>query len=113
MEADYDVVILGAGAAGLAAGLYTTRAMMKTLLLEQLGPGGQLLITDEIENYAGFPDGINGQGVATKMETQTAGPGPETELPGGGGAGKTSVVKDGNAETGIQEAKADPFTSQS
>ena len=45
MEADYDVIILGAGAAGLAAGLYTTRAMMKTLILESIGPGGQLLIT--------------------------------------------------------------------
>ena len=48
MEAEYDVIILGAGAAGLAAGLYTTRAMMKTLILESIGPGGQLLITDEI-----------------------------------------------------------------
>ena len=38
-------------------GLYTTRAMMKTLILESLGPGGQLLITDEIENYPGFPRG--------------------------------------------------------
>ena len=52
---DYDVIILGAGAAGLAAGLYTTRAMLKTLIVEQLGPGGQLLITDEIDNYPGFP----------------------------------------------------------
>ena len=60
MEADYDVVILGAGAAGLAAGLYSTRAMLKTVILEQLGPGGQLLVTDEIENYPGFPEGIQG-----------------------------------------------------
>ncbi|HCP23945.1 MAG TPA: thioredoxin-disulfide reductase [Dehalococcoidia bacterium] len=71
MEADYDVVILGAGAGGLAAGLYTTRAMLKTILLEQLGPGGQLLITDEIENYPGFPDGIKGQELAIRMEAQT------------------------------------------
>ncbi|MDA1128437.1 MAG: thioredoxin-disulfide reductase [Chloroflexi bacterium] len=79
MEADYDVAILGAGAAGLAAGLYTTRAMMKTVLLEQLGPGGQLLVTDEIENYPGFPDGIKGQELATRMEQQTARFGAETE----------------------------------
>ena len=71
MQADYDVVILGAGAGGLAAGLYTTRAMLKTILLEQLGPGGQLLITDEIENYPGFPDGIKGQELAIRMEAQT------------------------------------------
>ncbi|HAA95457.1 MAG TPA: thioredoxin-disulfide reductase [Dehalococcoidia bacterium] len=71
METDYDVVILGAGAGGLAAGLYTTRAMLKTILLEQLGPGGQLLITDEIENYPGFPDGIKGQELAIRMEAQT------------------------------------------
>ncbi|MQF95380.1 MAG: thioredoxin-disulfide reductase [SAR202 cluster bacterium] len=71
MQADYDVVILGAGAGGLAAGLYTTRAMLKTIILEQLGPGGQLLITDEIENYPGFPDGIKGQELAIRMEAQT------------------------------------------
>ena len=67
MEADYDVVILGAGAAGLAAGLYSTRAMLKTVILEQLGPGGQLLVSDEIENYPGFPDGIKGQEFSIKM----------------------------------------------
>ena len=71
MEADYDAIILGAGAAGLAAGLYTTRAMMKTLIIEQLGPGGQLLITDEIENYPGFPEGVKGQELAVSMEQQT------------------------------------------
>lgn len=79
MEADYDTVILGAGAAGLAAGLYTTRAMLKTVILEQLGPGGQLLVTDEIENYPGFPEGIKGQELAVRMEQQTARFGAETE----------------------------------
>ncbi len=71
METDYDAIILGAGAAGLAAGLYTTRAMLKTLILESLGPGGQLLITDEIENYPGFPEGVKGQELAQMMEQQT------------------------------------------
>lgn len=79
MQADYDVAILGAGAAGLSAGLYTTRAMLKTVILEELGPGGQLLITDEIENYPGFPDGIKGQELAIRMEQQTARFGAETE----------------------------------
>ena len=71
MEAEYDVVILGAGAAGLAAGLYSTRAMMKTVLIESLGVGGQLLITDELENYPGFPNGVKGQELAQMMEEQT------------------------------------------
>ncbi len=79
MEVDYDAIILGAGAAGLAAGLYTTRAMMKTLIIEQLGPGGQLLITDEIENYPGFPEGVKGQELATMMEQQTTRFGAEIE----------------------------------
>ena len=71
MDADYDVVILGAGAAGLSAGLYTARAMMKTLIVECLGSGGQLMITDEIENYPGFPHGVKGPQLAMDMEEQT------------------------------------------
>lgn len=79
MGTDYDAIVLGAGAAGLAAGLYTTRAMMKTLVIEQLGPGGQLLITDEIENYPGFPEGVKGQELAVMMEQQTTRFGAEIE----------------------------------
>ena len=79
MQTDYDAIILGAGAAGLAAGLYTTRAMMRTLIIEQLGPGGQLLITDEIENYPGFPQGVKGQELAVMMEQQTTRFGGEIE----------------------------------
>jgi len=71
MEPEYDVVILGAGAAGLAASLYTSRAMMKTVMLESLGVGGQLLITDEVENYPGFPEGVKGQELSQMMEEQT------------------------------------------
>jgi thioredoxin reductase (NADPH) len=71
MEAEYDVIILGGGAAGLSAGLYTTRAMLKTLILESLGSGGQLLITDMIDNYPGFPTGVKGPELAKMMEEQT------------------------------------------
>jgi thioredoxin reductase (NADPH) len=53
-----DVVIIGAGPAGLAAGIYTGRARLSTLILEKLIPGGQTLMTNWIENYPGFPDGI-------------------------------------------------------
>jgi thioredoxin reductase (NADPH) len=54
----YDVVIIGAGPAGLAAGLYTGRGRLNTIILEKAIPGGQILLTDWVENYPGFPEGI-------------------------------------------------------
>lgn len=58
MSQTYDVIILGAGPAGLSSAIYTGRAMLDTLILEKGAPGGQILMTDFIENYPGFPDGI-------------------------------------------------------
>jgi len=66
-EADYDLVIIGAGPAGLTAGIYAARARMNVLLLEKAVPGGQILVTDWIENYPGFPEGISGFDLAEKM----------------------------------------------
>lgn len=54
----YDVLILGAGPAGLAAGIYSGRARLNTLILEKAIPGGQILMTDLVENYPGFPEGV-------------------------------------------------------
>ncbi|MCK5542574.1 MAG: thioredoxin-disulfide reductase [Desulfobacterales bacterium] len=68
MAADYDLVIIGAGPGGLTAGLYAGRAMMKVLVLEKLVPGGQIIVTDWIENYPGFPDGISGFDLGEKMK---------------------------------------------
>ena len=104
---DYDVIILGAGAAGLSAGLYTTRAMLKTLIVEQLGPGGQLLITDEIENYPGFPQGVKGQELAMSMEQQTTRFGAEIEY--------TEVQSIENADSPIKTIHTDdrPYTAKS
>jgi len=58
MSNTYDVIILGAGPAGLSAAIYTGRALLDTLILERAAPGGQILLTDFIENYPGFPEGI-------------------------------------------------------
>ncbi len=57
MSEAYDVVIIGAGPAGLAAAVYTGRARLNTLVLEKGIPGGQILLTDFVENYPGFPEG--------------------------------------------------------
>ena len=66
----YDVIIIGGGPAGLTAGLYAARARLDVALLEGLGPGGQILNTDWVENYPGFPEGISGFDLAEKMKTQ-------------------------------------------
>jgi thioredoxin reductase (NADPH) len=50
-DATYDVIIVGAGPAGLGAALYTSRDRLKTLVLEKFQPGGQIITTDRIENY--------------------------------------------------------------
>jgi thioredoxin reductase (NADPH) len=63
----WDVIIVGAGPAGLAAGIYAGRSQLKTVILDQMMPGGQLLITEQIENYPGFHDGITGFELSEKL----------------------------------------------
>jgi len=66
----HDVIIIGGGPAGLTAGIYTSRARISTLLIEKLGIGGQASITDRIENYPGFIEGISGPELIRNMEEQ-------------------------------------------
>ena len=67
----YDVIILGAGPAGLSAALYAGRACLKTLLIEKAMPGGQITLTDEIENYPGqLLEGESGFSLTERMSQQ-------------------------------------------
>jgi len=72
LQDEYDIIIIGGGPAGLTAGLYAARARMKTLLIEKMVWGGQAAITENIENYPGFPEGISGAELTSLMKEQAA-----------------------------------------
>ena len=80
-DRQYDVIIIGAGPAGLTAALYAGRALVKTVLLERGAPGGQLLNTDAIEDYPGF-DHITGVELAQRMADQVVKFGVDLETTG-------------------------------
>ena len=66
----YDLIIIGAGPAGLAAGLYGARARLSTLIIEKTQVGGQISTTDELANYPGAPQGTTGPSIVTRMARQ-------------------------------------------
>ena len=80
MRADKDLIIIGAGAAGLTAAQYAARANLNTLLLEELAPGGQCLIIDNLENYPGFPEPLPGIELSQKFEEQARQFGAELQI---------------------------------
>ncbi|MDO8726245.1 MAG: thioredoxin-disulfide reductase [Candidatus Methanoperedens sp.] len=74
----YDVVIIGGGPAGLTAGIYAKRAMLNAVLLEKMGVGGQIIVTDLVENFPGFQE-ISGADLAGKFEQHALKFGLETK----------------------------------
>lgn len=70
MESTYELVIIGAGAAGLAAAQYGARANLKTLVVEEMAPGGQALLIDMLENYPGILDPVSGYDLTETMRAQ-------------------------------------------
>jgi thioredoxin reductase (NADPH) len=67
---DYDLIIIGGGPAGLTAGIYAGRARLCAVLIEKLIHGGQMMTTDLIENYPGFPKGVTGFDLSDRMRQQ-------------------------------------------
>ncbi|GDX62971.1 thioredoxin reductase [Candidatus Saccharibacteria bacterium] len=96
----YDVIIIGAGPAGYTAAIYTARANLKTLMITGTTPGGQLLLTSEVENFPGFKDGIMGPELMDEMKAQAKRFGVDmiqefvTKVDLGGQPKKVSINKD-------------------
>jgi len=66
----HDIAIIGGGPAGLTAGIYSARAMYETIMVTEGFPGGQIMQTDIVENYPGFPEAISGLDLGSKMYEQ-------------------------------------------
>src|ERR1700754_2290413 len=75
--ANYDVIIVGSGLAGLTAGLFAARYGLSTLVLEANIPGGHLISIEKIEDFPGFPDGIAGYDLCPSVQRQAAEQGVE------------------------------------
>ena len=76
----YDMIVVGGGPGGYAAALYAARAGLDTVVLEKLSAGGQMALTEQIDNYPGFEDGIDGFSLGEKMKRGTERFGVETKL---------------------------------
>ncbi len=80
MERVYDMAVIGGGPGGYTAALYAVRAGLDTVVLEKLSAGGQMALTEQVDNYPGFEEGIDGFGLAEKMQQGAERFGAETLL---------------------------------
>ncbi|MCB9820176.1 FAD-dependent oxidoreductase [Candidatus Nomurabacteria bacterium] len=95
-----DVVMIGAGPSALAAAVYTTREDIDTVLYEKSAVGGLAAVTDMVDNYPGFPEGVEGMHLATQLEAQAKRFGAEIAY------GEVSALRDnGNTKTVVVDGK--------
>ena len=80
MENIYDMIIIGGGPGGYTAALYAARAGLHVVVLEKLSAGGQMALTNQVDNYPGFEEGIDGFSLGEKMQLQAERFGARTEL---------------------------------
>lgn len=106
MENIYDVIIIGAGPAGLSAGLYAARAKMKTLILEKEKSGGQIVTTEEVANYPGSIEHATGPSLVARMVAQADEFGAERVLDGVKEINLTDKIKVVKGDKGEYRAKA-------
>ncbi len=99
-ETDYDVVIIGGGPAGMTAGLYASRAKLKSLLVEKMIMGGQMMTTTLVENYPGFPGGIGGPELMMKIQEHCGEFGLETSY-----GSVEKIIDHGTTKTLIVDGK--------
>lgn len=80
MKQLYDMIVIGGGPGGFTAALYAARAGLRVIVLEKLSAGGQMALTQEVDNYPGFPEGVDGFTLAEQMQQQAERFGARTEL---------------------------------
>ena len=95
---EYDVVIIGGGPAGMTAGLYASRASLKTLLIEKAVMGGQMMTATTIENFPGYPGGIGGPELMMRIQEHCVEFGLETDY-----GTVENVVDNGNTKTVVMD----------
>ncbi|MCE2465192.1 MAG: FAD-dependent oxidoreductase [Dehalococcoidia bacterium] len=105
MAEEYDVAILGAGTAGLTAGMYAGRYGLKTIIIEQMIPGLGIINVEKIENFPGFPEGIAGSRLAALMQEQAVAAGAHVVLRQATEVQLTGPVKTVTTDQGDYTAK--------
>ena len=74
------VLIIGSGPAGYTAGVYASRAMLEPILIQGIEPGGQLTTTTEVDNFPGYPDGVDGPTMMVQLQQQAERFGTEVRI---------------------------------